>query len=137
MRAFMFPEIEYAVYDGKILTDDYGNPVPSRMRYVPMIAYMMCSNYTQSQQSTNSPVGYDKMFDIMEDALKSEPEAKTDLVKTLAESTSKLSEQQTDVLKTRLDSLEQSDHFETFVQLTSRLKEIASSKEDQRLRTSK
>jgi hypothetical protein len=31
MSAFMFPEIEYAVQDGKILTDDYGNPVPSRM----------------------------------------------------------------------------------------------------------
>jgi hypothetical protein len=124
MSAFMFPEIEYAVQDGKILTDDYGNPVPSRMRYVPMTAYMMGPNHNQSVQSTSTPAGYDKMFDVMGDALKSEREAKNDLVKTLAESTSKLSEQQTDFLKTRLDSLEQSDPIETFVQLTSRLKEL-------------
>jgi hypothetical protein len=124
MSAFMFPEIEYAVQDGKILTDDYGNPVPSRMRYVPMTAYMIGSNHSQSAQSTNAPAGYDKMFDVMGDALKSEREAKNDLVKTLAESTTKLSEQQTDFLKTRLDSLEQSDPIETFVQLTSRLKEL-------------
>jgi hypothetical protein len=125
MSAFMFPEIEYAVQDGKILTDDYGNPVPSRMRYVPMTSYMMGPNHNQSTQSTSVPsAGYDKMFDVMGDALKSEREAKNDLVKTLAESTTKLSEQQTDFLKTRLDSLEQSDPIETFVQLTSRLKEL-------------
>jgi hypothetical protein len=124
MSAFMFPEIEYAVQDGKILTDDYGNPVPSRMRYVPMTAYMMGPNHSQSAQSSSAPAGYDKMFDVLGDALKSEREAKNDLVKTLAESTSKLSEQQTDFLKTRLDSLEQSDPIETFVQLTSRLKEL-------------
>ena len=107
MSAFMFPEIEYAMQDGKMLTDDYGNPVPSRMRYVPMTAYMMGPNHSQSAQSTVAPSGgYDKMFDVMGDALKSEREAKNDLVKTLAESTSKLSEQQTDFLKTRLDSLE-------------------------------
>jgi hypothetical protein len=124
MSAFMFPEIEYAVEDGKIITDGYGNPVPSRMRYVPMTAYMMGPNHSQTSQSTSSPAGYDKMFDVMGDALKSEREAKNDLVKTLAESTTKLSEQQTDFLKTRLDALEQSDPIETFVQLTSRLKEL-------------
>ena len=43
-----------------------------------------------------------KCFDVMGDALKSEREAKNDLVKTLADSTPKLSEQQTDFLKTRL-----------------------------------
>ena len=65
MSAFMFPEIEYAVQDGKILTDDYGNPVPSRMRYVHMTAYMMGPGHNQPAQSTGSPAGYDKMFDVM------------------------------------------------------------------------
>ena len=124
MSAFMFPEIEYAVQEGKILTDDYGNPVPSRMRYVPMTAYMMGANHGQTQQTVGSQPGFEKMFDVVGDALKSEREAKNDLVKTLAESTSKLSEQQTEFLRTRLDSLEQSDPIETFVQLTSRLKEL-------------
>ncbi len=124
MSAFMFPEIEYAVQEGKILTDDYGNPVPSRMRYVPMTAYMMGTNHGQTQQTAGSQPGFEKMFDVVGDALKSEREAKNDLVKTLAESTSKLSEQQTEFLRTRLDSLEQSDPIETFVQLTSRLKEL-------------
>lgn len=118
------PEIEYTVQECKILTDDCGNPVPSRMRYVPMTAYMMVLSHNQTAQPTSSPAGYDKMFDVMGDALKSEREAKNDLVKTLAESTTKLSEQQTDFLKTRLDSLEQSDPIETFIHLTSRLKEL-------------
>jgi hypothetical protein len=124
MGAFMFPEIEYALQDGKILTDGYGNPVPSKVRYVPMTAYMMGGqNHAQTQQQ-QAPVGYDKMFDVMGDALKSERDAKNELVKTLAESTTKLSEQQTDFLKTRLDALEQSDPIETFVQLTSKLKDL-------------
>jgi hypothetical protein len=72
MGAFMFPEIEYAMQDGKILTDGYGNPVPSKMRYVPMTAYMMGGqNHAQTQQQ-QTPAGYDKMFDVMGDALKSE-----------------------------------------------------------------
>ncbi|MGI0080901.1 MAG: hypothetical protein ACRECH_14915 [Nitrososphaerales archaeon] len=74
-----------------------------------MTAYMMGPNPNQSSQSTSAVAGYDKMFDLMGDALRSEREAKNDLVKTLAESTTKLSEQQTDFLKTRLDVLEQSD----------------------------
>jgi hypothetical protein len=124
MGAFMFPEVEYALQDGKVLTDVYGNPVPSKMRYVPMTAYMMGGqNHSQTQQQ-QTPVGYDKMFDVMGDALKSERDAKNELVKTLAESTTKLSEQQTDFLKTRLDALEQSDPIETFVQLTSKLKDL-------------
>jgi hypothetical protein len=124
MGAFMFPEIEYAMQDGKILTDGYGNPVPSKMRYVPMTAYMMGGqNHAQTPQQ-QAPVGYDKMFDVMGDALKSERDAKNELVRSLAESTTKLSEQQTDFLKTRLDALEQSDPIETFVQLTSKLKDL-------------
>jgi hypothetical protein len=124
MSPFMFPEIEYALEDVKVLTDGYGNPVPSKMRYVPMTAYMMGGqNHSQTQQQ-QTPIGYDKMFDVMGDALKSERDAKNELVKTLAESTTKLSEQQTDFLKTRLDALEQSDPIETFVQLTSKLKDL-------------
>jgi hypothetical protein len=118
MSPFMAPEIEFALSeDGKPITDAMGNPVPVRIRQVPIP--MM-----QQQQQTQKETTDSKVIEILGNALSSEKENSASNLKVLADGYSKLQEQQMGYLSDRLNVLEGQDPTDGIITMVSKLKEL-------------